>query len=86
MSTANNLADKLAAMRAASATRIPPDKAAIMHRATEDLRKSGILDRIVKVGAPMPAFRLANHDTQIFSSRDLLNKGPLVLSFFRGSW
>jgi hypothetical protein len=81
-----SLADKLAAMRAASAARIPPDKAAIMHRATDDLRKSGILDRIVKVGGPMPAFELANHDGKRVSSRDLLARGSLVLSFFRGSW
>jgi hypothetical protein len=80
------LEEKLAATRAASAARIPPDKAAIMHRATEDLRKSGILDRIVQVGARMPAFELANYDGRRVSSRDLLQRGPLVLSFFRGSW
>jgi hypothetical protein len=81
-----SLEDKLAATRAASAGRIPPDKAAIMHRATDDLRKSGILDRIVKPGARMPSFDLANHDGKRVASRDLLARGPLVLSFFRGSW
>ena len=81
-----SLADKLAATRAASATRIPPDKAAIMDRATEDLRRSGIMDRIVKVGATAPAFSLANHDGGRVASADLLSRGPLVLSFFRGSW
>jgi hypothetical protein len=81
-----SLEEKLAATRAASAARIPPDRQAIMHRATEDLRNSGILDRIVKVGAPMPAFDLANHDGRRVSSDDLLAGGPLVLSFFRGSW
>jgi hypothetical protein len=81
-----SLADKLAATRAASATRIPPDKAAIMHRATEDLRRSGIMDRIVKVGGTAPAFALANYDGSRVASADLLAKGPLVLSFFRGSW
>jgi len=81
-----SLEQKLAALRAAVETRIPPDKAAIMHRATDDLRKSGILDRIVKVGARMPSFALANHDGRQVSSQDLLARGPLVLSFFRGSW
>ena len=51
-----SLADKLSAMRAASAGRIPADKQAIMHRATEDLRRSGILDHIVPVGGRMPPF------------------------------
>ena len=81
-----SLADKLAATRAASAGRIPPDKAAIMHRATEDLRHSGIMDRIVKVGSVAPRFALANHDGRRVASADLLARGPLVLSFFRGSW
>ena len=81
-----SLEQKLATLRAAVETRIPPDKAGIMHRATDDLRKSGILDRIVKVGARMPSFALANHDGRRVSSQDLLARGPLVLSFFRGSW
>ena len=81
-----SLADKLEATRTASAGRIPADRQAIMHRATEDLRNSGILDRIVPVGTPAPAFELANHDGRRVSSSDLLAAGPLVLSFFRGSW
>ena len=81
-----SLAEKLDAIRAGGATRIPADKRAIMHRATEDLRRSGILDRIVKVGAKMPAFALANHDGQRISSDAVLARGPMVLSFFRGSW
>jgi hypothetical protein len=81
-----SLADKLAATRAASATRIPPEKAAIMHRATEDLRRSGIMDRIIKVGSAAPAFALANHHGSRVVSAELLARGPLVVSFFRGSW
>ena len=81
-----SLADKLAATRAASAGRIPPERAAIMHRATEDLRNSGILDHIVLVGKSAPAFELANHDGRRVSSAELLAAGPMVLSFFRGSW
>ncbi len=81
-----SLEQKLAALRAAVETRIPPQKAAIMHRATEDLRRSGALDRILKVGSAMPAFALANHDGKRVSSQDVLARGPMVLSFFRGSW
>jgi peroxiredoxin len=57
-----------------------------MHRATDDLRRSGIMDRIVKVGNPAPVFALANHDGSRVASADLLARGPLVVSFFRGSW
>jgi hypothetical protein len=81
-----SLADKLAATRAASAARIPPDRAAIMERATEDLRRSGVLDRIVAVGSPAPVFELASYDGRLIASRELLAGGPMVVSFFRGSW
>ena len=50
------LKEKLDAIREASSKRIPPDRQAIMQRATADLRASGIMSRIVKVGQPMPAF------------------------------
>jgi hypothetical protein len=80
------LAQTLESIRDASAKRIPPDKAAIMHRATEELRASGIMDQVIKVGVPLPAFTLPNADGQEVRSADLLARGPLVLTFFRGSW
>jgi hypothetical protein len=81
-----SLKAKLDATRAASASRVPPDKRAIMERATADLRASGILSRVAAVGQLAPAFTAKNHDGQIFSSSGLLANGPLVVSFFRGSW
>ena len=81
-----SLKEKLDAIREASSKRIPPDRQAVMHRATADLRASGILDRIVKVGQPMPAFSSEAHDGRAVGSNDLLARGPLVLSFFRGHW
>ena len=81
-----SLEEKLTATRAGAATRIPPERQVIMHRATEDLRRSGIMERIVKVGAPAPAFELANHDGRRVESTELLAGGPMVLSFFRGAW
>ncbi len=57
-----------------------------MHRATEELRGSGIMDRVIKVGDPLPPFALPNASGHKVGSADLLAKGPLVLTFFRGSW
>lgn len=81
-----SLKEKLDAVREATLKRVPPDRMAIMHRATADLRASGILDRIVKVGQPIPAFAGQAHDGRAVSSTDLLARGPLVLSYFRGHW
>ena len=81
-----SLAETLDQMRAAFATKVPADVAAIMHRATDDLRNSGILDGVVKTGDAMPAFDLPNQDGEQRSSAALLAKGPLVITFFRGFW
>jgi hypothetical protein len=80
------LAQKLETIRQASGKRIPADKATIMHRVTQDLRASGIMDGVPKVGDPLPEFALANaHGEQVRSS-DLLSRGAVVLTVFRGSW
>jgi hypothetical protein len=81
-----SLEDTLRQIREASAKRIPPERAAIMHRATEELRASGIMDRVIKVGDALPPFALPNAYGQEVRSADLVAKGPLVLTFFRGAW
>jgi len=57
-----------------------------MHRATAELKASGIEDRALKVGDRAPGFTLFNQDHVQVASADLLREGPLVVSFFRGHW
>ncbi len=40
----------------------------------------------VKVGAKMPSFTLKDTDGKTVSSDELLNKGNLVITFYRGAW
>lgn len=80
------LEDTLRGIREAAARRIPAEPAAIMHRATEELRRSGILDRVVRIGEALPPFALPGAHAEQVRSADLLAKGPLVLTFFRGAW
>jgi hypothetical protein len=80
------LQEKLDAYKAEFESKTPPDKLAIMHRATEDLRKSGILDGVIKVGDRMPEFVLPNVRGEKVSSAELLRRGPLVVTFYRGVW
>ena len=58
----------------------------IFHRATEELRRSGLAERALKTGHQAPAFTLKNQDGNSISSAELLAKGPLVITFFRGHW
>ncbi len=87
-----SLQEKLNAMRARFESRTPPyDKVSqeiidVMHRATEDLRNSDILDRALKVGDQAPHFTLPNPEGKNVSSEDLLTRSSLVLSFYRGVW
>ena len=80
------LAAQLDALREASGKRIPADKRAIMGRATQELRDSGIMDGVPKVGDTLPEFALKNSRGEDVRSADLLSQGPLVLTVFRGSW
>jgi peroxiredoxin len=57
-----------------------------MHRATAELIASGQAQRALKAGDKAPDFVLNDPEGKPVSSRDLLAKGPLVLSFYRGVW
>jgi hypothetical protein len=58
----------------------------VFHRATEYLRQSGLAERALKTGERAPAFTLNNQDGNSIASAELLAKGPLVITFFRGHW
>jgi peroxiredoxin len=57
-----------------------------MRRATAELIQSGQAQRAKKAGDAAPEFTLNDADGNKVSSRDLLAKGPLVVSFYRGVW
>jgi len=62
----------------------PREAIETMHRATAELKASGIEARTLKVGDRAPSFALFNQDHVQVSSSELLREGPLVISFFRG--
>jgi peroxiredoxin len=57
-----------------------------MERQVADLRASGIMNRIAKVGRRAPDFRLPNAAGRPVSLADLRGRGAVVLSFYRGRW
>ena len=80
------LQDKLIAIKQESAAKIPPEKIEILLRGIEDLVQSGIQDKAIKVGEKLPEFTLTDDKGNVVSSNELLEKGPLVVSFYRGVW
>lgn len=81
-----SLTDKLAAIKAASAKKLPADILQVMQRATAGVMTSGIIDRVIKVGAKAPDFELAAADGTVVRSAQLRQQGPLLISLYRGVW
>ena len=81
-----SLQDELNEYKANFEKSAPGENLAIMHRATADLRDSGILDRVLTVGGSAPEFELENTDGQQIRSKDILAKRIMVLTFYRGKW
>lgn len=80
------LQEKLSAMKQESMAKLPPEKVAIMSQATKDLIQSGIAEKAIKVGEKLPDFLLPDEKGDLVSSQDLLARGPLAVSFYRGVW
>jgi peroxiredoxin len=62
------------------------ERLAKMQRATDELIATGQAQRARKAGDTAPEFTLLDPDGKQVSSRELLAKGPLVISFYRGVW
>ncbi len=81
-----NLQKKLSAYKADFIARVPSETVRIMKRATEELALSGILEKALKKGDPAPEFTLFDQNGKTQTVGQLLAKGPLVVSFYRGGW
>jgi len=82
----NTLKQRLDRIRESFSEKAPDEAKAVMHRATEELGASGILDRIPSVGDTLAPFELPDTEDNVVSSAELLAQGPLVLTFYRGLW
>jgi hypothetical protein len=82
----STLQERLDRIKAGFSKQAPEEAKAVMHRATDDLRSSGIMDRVPDVGDDFPEFELPDTDGTLVTSAELLGRGPLVVTFYRGVW
>ncbi|MFT7617423.1 MAG: hypothetical protein ACI97A_001059 [Planctomycetota bacterium] len=82
----STLQERLDRIRDAFEKEAPAEAIAVAHRATNDLRNSGIMTGIPKVGDKLLPFEMEDTDGTLVTSRGLLERGPLVISFYRGGW
>ena len=80
------LQDKLDAVGASVRKNVPQEFLDAFHRLVENLRDSGIMAGVPKVGDNAPQFTLPSYEGQEVSLTDLRATGPVIVSFYRGRW
>lgn len=77
---------ELDAFRSEFMAKAPPQIREAMTSADMGLAASGITRRAIKAGNRAPDFRLPDAHGGHVRLRDLLTRGPVVVSFYRGGW
>ncbi|HEY1926215.1 MAG TPA: peroxiredoxin-like family protein [Caulobacteraceae bacterium] len=81
------LQGKLDALKVEFETNLAPKPVVeAFHRAIDELIAAGAPERALKAGDVAPEFNLPDADGKPVSSKALLAKGPLVVTFYRGVW
>jgi len=65
---------------------LPAETIETLMATTKNLVQAGLTENALSVGDKIPLFSLPNAKGKLIASRKLLGKGPLVISFYRGSW
>jgi len=81
-----SLSAQLTERREYSRQNLPKDIHATMMQATKALIESGIADNAPGVGQRLPSFYLPNQLGETRNLDRLLEKGPVVVTFYRGGW
>lgn len=80
------LREQLAERKALADAYVRAETQAVHARVVQQLRDSGILNRVLPVGSPAPSFELEDQNGSTVSSHELLQSGRLIVIFFRGRW
>ncbi len=80
------LKDEIAGFDEEKAKNMPADILELMDRTTQELIATGLARQAKAEGSKAPEFTLPDHTGAQVSLDKLLEKGPVVLSFYRGGW
>jgi len=81
-----NLREELKVVHARFLEGVSEDIKVILKKSAEELAEKRIKDKALKVGDIMPLFSLKNAVGETINSAELLEEGPLVITFYRGGW
>ena len=82
----DGLTKQLDAFMAGFMERVDPATAATLRASSMALEQAGVVERALKIGDHAPDFTLPDQAGKSVSLQDLLARGPVVLTFFRGGW
>ncbi len=66
--------------------KMPNSDVEVIENSKKTLRESDITKKCLKAGDFIPKFKLNNSEGEEISVEQLLEEGPIVISFFRGEW
>ncbi len=78
--------EELEEFRARSSKNAPPDRLRTYERGIEEVRKSGVVEKALKVGDRAPDFELPDANGKQVKLSELTARGPVVVTWYRGGW
>ncbi len=80
------LQEQLASTKAKFTAKAPAEALKVMANATQELDATGIAQNAPKVGDRLSEFALPNQNGDVRKLSELLQNGPVVITFYRGGW
>lgn len=81
-----SMKEQLATLKAQNLAKFPEDVKNILLDDLKKLDASGLTEAAPKAGDRLKDFRLPNHRGDLTSLASLKEKGPVVVTFYRGGW
>ncbi len=72
--------------REKSSKTAPPERLRVYEQGIDEVRKSGVTEKALKVGDRAPDFELPNAAGKMVKLSELTARGPVVLTWYRGGW
>jgi peroxiredoxin len=82
----SSLAEQIQQFHDGMRGRVPEEVVAILSRELESLAQSGIAQRSLQPGFSAPDFALPDQSGETVRLSQLLERGPVVVTFYRGGW
>ena len=64
----------------------PPERLRVYEQGIEEVRKSGVMEKALKVGDRAPDFELPDANGKTVKLSELIARGPVVVTWYRGGW